>query len=193
MQNVAVGWQLYSLTGSALDLGLVGLVQFVPTIVLTLVVGQIADRYDRRLVVVVCELAQAGAGGVLALGSLGGWLTRDGILTLVAIVGAARAFENPARAAFVPRLVPLALLPRAIASVTSAGQTARIVGPALGGVLYGLGPTAVYATVAALYLLAAVLVGLVHAVQPAHEPEEMTPASLFSGMTFILRERLLLG
>src|SRR5438128_974777 len=114
MQNVAVGWQLYSLTGSALDLCL------------------------------VC-------------------------------------------------LVPFALIPRAIASVTSAGQTARIVGPALGGVLYGLGPTAVYATVAALYLLAAALVGLVHAVQPAREPEEMTPASLFSGMTFILREPLLLG
>src|SRR6266702_2430674 len=158
MQNVAVGWQLYSLTGSALDLGLVGLVQFVPTIALTLVVGQVADRCDRRLVVVVCHATEAGATAALA-----------------------------------PRLVPFALIPRAIASVTSAGQTARIVGPALGGVLYGLGPTAVYATVAALYLLAAALVGLVHAVQPAHEPEEMTPASLFSGMTFILRERLLLG
>jgi len=193
MQNVAVGWQLYSLTGSALDLGLVGLVQFVPTIALTLVVGQVADRCDRRLVVVVCHATEAGATAALALGSLGGWLGRDGILGMVAILGAARAFENPSRAALVPRLVPFALIPRAIASVTSAGQTARIVGPALGGVLYGLGPTAVYATVAALYLLAAALVGLVHAVQPAHEPEEMTPASLFSGMTFILRERLLLG
>src|SRR5437879_5251845 len=193
MQNVAVGWQLYSLTGSALDLGLVGLVQFVPTIALTLVVGQVADRCDRRLVVVVCHATEAGATAALALGSLGGWLGRDGILGMVAILGAARAFENPSRAALVPRLVPFALIPRAIASVTSAGQPARIVGPALGGVLYGLGPTAVYATVAALYLLAAALVGLVHAVQPAHEPEEMTPASLFSGMTFILRERLLLG
>src|SRR5947208_3662876 len=78
-------------------------------------------------------------------------------------------------------------------SLTGSALDLGIVGPALGGVLYGLGPTAVYATVAALYLLAAALVGLVHAVQPAHEPEEMTPASLFSGMTFILRERLLLG
>ena len=193
MQTVAVGWQLYSLTGSALDLGLVGLVQFVPTIVLTLVVGQVADRYDRRLVVVVCELAQAGAGGVLALGSLGGWLTRDGILTLVAIIGAARAFENPARAAFVPRLVPLALLPRAIASVTSAGQTARIVGPALGGVLYTLGPATVYALVAALYVVGATLIALVRDDQPARVPDEITPASLFSGIAFIWRQRLLLG
>jgi len=193
MQTVAVGWQLYSLTGSALDLGLVGLVQFVPTIVLTLIVGQVADRYDRRLVVVVCELAQAGAGGVLALGSLGGWLTRDGILTLVAILGAARAFENPARAAFVPRLVPLALLPRAIASVTSAGQTARIVGPALGGVLYTLGPATVYAVVAALYVVGATLIAFVRDDQPARVPDELTPASLFSGIAFIWRQRLLLG
>ena len=193
MQTVAVGWQLYSLTGSALDLGLVGLVQFVPTIVLTLIVGQVADRYDRRLVVVVCEVAQAGAGGVLALGSLGGWLTRDGILTLVAIIGAARAFENPARAAFVPRLVPLALLPRAIASVTSAGQTARIVGPALGGVLYTLGPATVYAVVAALYVVGATLIAFVRDDQPARVPDEMTPASLFSGIAFIWRQRLLLG
>src|SRR2546430_12634077 len=193
MQAVAVGWQLYSLTGRALDLGLVGLVQFVPTIVLTLIVGQVADRYDRRLVVVACELAQAGAGGVLALGSLGGWLTRDGTLTLVAILGAARAFENPARAAFVPHLVPLALLPRAIASVTSAGQTARIVGPALGGVLYTLGPTTVYSLVVALYVVGATLIALVRSVAPARMAEELTPDSLFSGIAFILRQRVLLG
>src|SRR5437762_10815081 len=98
MQNVAVGWQLYSLTGSALDLGLVGLVQFVPTVALTLVVGQVADRCDRRLVVVTCEVAQALGTAALALGSIGGWLGRDGILAVMALLGAARAFENPARA-----------------------------------------------------------------------------------------------
>jgi hypothetical protein len=193
MQTVAVGWQLYSLTGSALDLGLVGLVQFVPTVALTLVVGQVADRCDRRLVVVVCEVAQAGGNAALALGSLGGWLGRDAILAIVAILGAARAFENPARAALVPRLVPLPSLPRAIASVTSAGQTARIVGPALGGLLYALGPATVYATVSALYVVGAVLVALVDAAQPAYAADETTAASLFSGIAFILRERLLLG
>ena len=193
MQTVAIGWQLYDLTGSALDLGLVGLVQFVPVVVLTLVVGQVADRYDRRAVVVVCEVAQAGATAVLALGSLGGWLDRRGILTTVAVLGAARAFENPARAALVPRLVPLARLPRAIASVTSAGQSARIVGPALGGALYALGPTKVYVAVGALYLVGATLMALVHDAQPARAREELTPASLFSGIAFILRRRLLLG
>jgi MFS family permease len=193
MQTVAIGWQLYSLTGSALDLGLVGLVQFVPTVVLTLVVGQVADRYDRRLVVVACELAQAGASAVLAVGSFSGWLTRDGILAMAAILGAARAFENPARAAYLPRLVPLAVLPRAIATVTAAGQTARVVGPALGGVLYALGPTTVYTIVGALFVVGAALIACVGDVQPAPAPDELTPASLFSGIVFIVRQRLLLG
>jgi MFS family permease len=193
MQSVAIGWQLYALTGSALDLGLVGLVQFLPIIPLTLVVGQIADRYDRRLVVVLCHVAEAAATGVLALGSAGGWLGRGGLLTIVAVLGIARAFENPARAALMPGLVPLAQLPRAIASVTAAGQTARIVGPALGGVLYALGATTVYLTVAALYVVGAALVALVATAQPARVREELTAASLFSGVGFILRQRLLLG
>jgi len=194
MQTVAIGWQLYSLTGSALDLGLVGLVQFVPTIVLTLVVGQVADRYDRRRVVVLCELAQVGAVVVLALGSHGGWLTREGMLLMAAGLGAARAFENPARAALVPRLVPLAVLPRAIASVTSAGQTARVVGPALGGLLYALGPTTVYTMVAALYALGAMSIACVRPLARGRAvADAATPDSLFSGIAFIWRQRLLLG
>ena len=193
MQNVAVGWQLYTLTGSALDLGLVGLAQFVPTVVLTLVVGQVADRYDRRGVVVLCHVAEAAASVVLALGSAGGWLGRDGILAIVVILGAARAFENPTRSALVPRLVPLGLLPRAIASMTSAGQTARIVGPAVGGALYGLGAVAVYGAVAGLYLVSALLMTLVADGRPAPRREELTLGSLFSGVAFILRRRLLLG
>jgi MFS family permease len=193
MQTVAVGWQLYSLTGSALDLGLVGLVQFVPTIVLTLVVGQVADRYDRRLVVVLCHVADAGATAVLALGSVGGWLTRDGILTILVVIGTARAFENPSRAALLPRLVPLSALSRAIASVTSGSQTARIAGPALGGVLYALGAATVYGGVTALYLVSAVLMALVRDAHPAPPRTEITLESLFSGVAFILRERLLLG
>jgi MFS family permease len=193
MQTVAIGWQLYALTGSALDLGLIGLVQFVPTIVLTLVVGQTADRFDRRVIVGICYVAQAVATGALGLGTLGGWLSRDGILTLVAVLGAARAFENPARAALVPRLVPADQIPRAIASVTSAGQTARIVGPALGGALYGVGPTTVYAIVAALYLVSTALVAAIRGAGGTRSREEITPASLFSGVGFILGRRVLLG
>jgi MFS family permease len=193
IQTVAVGWQIYLLTGRALDLGLVGLAQFVPTVALTLVVGPVADRYDRRVVVVSCQLVEAGATAALALGSLGGWLTRDGILAILVILGAARAFENPARAALLPRLVPVTLLSRAIASVTAAGQTARIVGPALGGALYDLGPAPVYLSVAALYVVGALLTVLVRDRHPARPREQLTTTSLFSGVAFILSRRLLLG
>lgn len=193
MQTVAVGWQLYTLTGSALDLGLVGLAQFVPTIALTLVGGQMADRRDRRLVVVICHVAQAGATGALALGSLGGWLSRESVLAMVAVLGAARAFENPSRVALIPRLVPLAQIPRAIASATSATQTARIVGPALGGLLYGLGPVTVYVTVGALYLVASALIAILRGVSAKPSGDETTSDSLFSGVAFIFGRRLLLG
>ncbi len=193
MQTVAVGWQLYSLTGSALDLGLVGLAQFVPTVLLTLVVGQVADRYDRRAVVAVCHVVEAAAVATLAVGTVAGRLDRASILALVTVLGAARAFENPARAALVPRLVPTGLIARAIASVTSAGQAARIVGPALGGALYELGPATVYATVAALYLVSAAIVAVVRDSGRARPREEISVESLFSGIAFIARRRLLLG
>jgi MFS family permease len=193
MQSVAVGWQLYALTGSAFDLGLVGLAQFAPTVLLTLIVGQVADRYDRRGVVVVCHLVEGGATAALAVGTLAGWLARDGILAILVVIGAARAFENPARASLLPRLVPLTALSRAIASVTSAGQMARIAGPALGGALVGLGVPTAYLAVTALYLLGAVLVAMVKDTHPARPREALSPESLFSGVAFILRQRLLLG
>src|SRR5213594_2628900 len=193
MQTVAVGWQLYTLTGSALDLGLLGLVQFVPTIALTLVGGHVADRSDRRVVVVGCQVAQAGASVALAVGSHGGWLGRGSVLAIVGVLGAAQAFANPSRTALLPRLVPLAQIPRAIASVTSATQTSRIVGPALGGLLYDFGPAIVYVTVAALYLVGAALIAVIRDGRSARERRDDTPASLFSGVVFICSRRLLRG
>jgi len=193
IQTVAVGWQLYLLTGSALDLGLVGLAQFVPTVILTLIVGQVADRYDRRLVVVICHVVEGAASAALAVGTVGGWLSREGILALVAVLGAARAFENPSRTALVPRLVPLADLQRAIASITAAGQMARIAGPALGGALLALGPATAYTAVVVLYAVAGVLTALVRDAPPARVREPLTSESLFSGVAFIFGNRLLLG
>jgi MFS family permease len=110
MVGVAVGWQLYTLTGSALDLGLVGLAQFVPMILLTLVVGQVADRCDRRLVVTVCEGVKAAAAATLAIGTIGGWQSKASLLAVVAILGAAQAFENPAMTALVPDVVTRPLI-----------------------------------------------------------------------------------
>jgi MFS family permease len=135
VQTVAVGWQLYTLTGSALDLGLVGLVQFVPMLLLSFVAGQAADRYERRRIVMVCQVVKAAIAATLALGTAGGWLGRDAILATMALAGAARVFENPTLAALVSDVVPRPLIAPAAAWSISANQTARIVGPALGGVL----------------------------------------------------------
>ncbi len=193
MQGVAVSWQLYALTGSALDLGLVGLVQFVPMIALTLVVGQVADRYDRRLIAAVCQIAQAAAAAVLALGTLGGWQSRGSILAVVALAGAARAFENPVMAALVPQVVPRSLIARAMAWVVSANQTAQIAGPALGGFMYALGPVPAYVMAGALLALAAGCAAVVQSQQMARSNEPVTLETVFSGVAFILSKRVLLG
>jgi MFS family permease len=193
MLGVAVGWQLYELTGSALDLGLVGLAQFVPMILLTLVVGQVADRYDRRLVVIACEVAKAAVAAALALGALGGWQTRTTIFALVALLGAAQAFENPAMSALVPEVVARSHIAPAMAWVISAGQTAQIVGPALGGLLYALGPGAAYFTAGGLFILAGALAAAIRIQRVARPREPLTLETVFSGVAFIYGRRVLLG
>jgi MFS family permease len=193
MVGVAVGWQLYALTGSALDLGLVGLVQFAPMILLTLVVGQVADRCDRRLVVTVCEGVKATAAATLAIGTIWGWQSKASLLAVVAILGAAQAFENPAMTALVPDVVTRPLIAPAMAWVISAGQTAQIAGPALGGFLYALGPGAAYFTSAALFVLSGALATVIRAERTARPREPITIATVFSGVAFIQSRRVLLG
>ena len=193
MVGVAVGWQLYALTGSALDLGLVGLVQFAPMILLTLVVGQVADRCDRRLVVTVCEGVKATAAATLAIGTIGGWQSKASLLAVVAILGAAQAFENPAMTALVPDVVTRPLIAPAMAWVISAGQTAQIAGPALGGFLYALAPGAAYFTSAALFVLSGALAMVIRSERTARTREPITIATVFSGVAFIQSRRVLLG
>jgi MFS family permease len=193
MLGVAVGWQLYELTGRALDLGLVGLVQFVPMVLLTLVVGQVADRCDRRLIVIVCEIAKAAVAAALALGSLGGWQSRESIFALVALLGAAQAFENPAMTALVPEVVARPLIAPAMAWVISAGQTAQIVGPAVGGVLYAFGPGPAYFTAGAMFVLAGALAAAIRVARVARLREPLTLEIVFSGVAFIQSRRVLLG
>src|SRR5689334_18206626 len=157
MQSVAIGWQIYDMTGNPLDLGLVGLVQFFPLVVLAVVVGQIIDRFDRRAVAGVCQVVKAACAIVLALGTWRGWLGRDQIFVILLIVGTARAFETPTLHALVPSLVPPRLLPRAVAAAATATQTAVICGPALGGLIYAFGPTTVYTVCAVVFVAASVL------------------------------------
>src|SRR5499426_430576 len=157
MQTVAIGWQIYDLTGNPLDLGLVGLVQFVPLVLLAVLVGQIIDRCERRAVARVCQVVKAIGAFALALGSARGWLGREQIFGILLLVGTARAFETPTLHALVPTLVPPRLLPRAVAASATANQTAVICGPALGGLLYAFGPTTVYLVCAAVFIAASVL------------------------------------
>jgi MFS family permease len=193
MFAVAVGWQIYALTDSALALGLIGLVQFVPMMLLTLSAGQAADRYDRRLVIAVCQAAEGAAVAALTLGTLSGAIGEAGIFALVALIAAARAFESPTMAALVPNLVPRALVPRASAWSASANQTAQIVGPALGGLLYGLGPGVVYGAATGLFLLAAALIAAVPLERTVRSAAVRGLGALFAGAGFVLRDKVILG
>ena len=193
MQAVAVGWQIYELTGSAFDLGLVGLVQFFPVVVLGIVVGQIADRYDRRAVVGTCQAVKALAALAFALGSLAGWLSRDAMLAILFVSGTARAFETPTMHSLLPGIVSPALLPRAIAASATATQTAIIGGPALGGLLYVFGAGTVYVTCTCVFVLASALVGLIRLQAPPPEKRPVSLATLFAGFGYIRQNPVLLG
>jgi MFS family permease len=192
-QTVGVGWQMYALTGDPLDLGLVGLVQFVPIVMLTLLVGHAADRYDRRLILGICQTIEALTAAILVAGSLGGWLTRECLLAVVAVLGAARAFEEPTRAALLPGLVPRPLISRATALYASASQLARIVGPALGGFLYVLGPTAAYSAATVAYAAAAVLPFFIIVTPTERTRQPVSVASVLSGLVFIWSKPIILG
>ncbi len=193
MLGVAVGWQIYALTNSALFLGLVGLVQFLPMFLLTLAVGHVADRYDRRTIARICQITEGIAAGVLVWGSVSGWLNSGGILTIMFVVGAVHAFEGPSMQALVPGLVSTPLIPRAAAWSASAMQTAVIIGPALGGLLYAAGPAMVYATSAVLFLAAGAFLTLIRIKRVPAKREPVSPAMLFAGISFIRSRPDILG
>ena len=193
MQAVGVGWQAYALTGSAFYLGLVGLAQFLPMFLLTLAVGHVADRYVRRLIARVCQTVEAMAAGALAVGSATGWLSRDSLLALVAVTGAARAFEGPIMQAIVPGLVPGPLLPRAYALSASATQTATILGPTLGGFLYVAGPSAVYGSAGGLFLTAHLCMAAIRMRWVPSPREPVSLRTLFAGIAFIRSRPAILG
>jgi len=193
MQAVAVGWQIYALTHSTFELGLVGLAQFLPMVALTLPAGHVADRFDRRTVSAAALGLQAVAIALLAVGSAGNWIRPTGIFILVACVGAARAFERPATQALLPSLVPENKVPRAIAWSSAGFQAASIVGPAAGGLLYALSAPCPYALAATLALTSAVLMGSIRQERTARPPQPATLASLFAGIHYIRAHSIILG
>ena len=193
MQAVAVGWQMYDLTDSPLDLGLVGLVQFIPSFLLVLVAGHFADRHDRRRII---SAAQAGAGlasALLTIGTASGAMTREWILATVFVVGVARAFEQPTVAALLPALVPSPLLPRAVAASSASGQMGMIVGPAIGGLLYAVSPILVYGLCCSLFLVASMLVFCLRTGPHQAKREPVTLEHVFAGIRFIRANPIVLG
>lgn len=193
MMSVAIGWQIYSITHSAFALGLVGLSQFLPMFMLTLLVGHVADRYDRRTIAFVCQAIQGMAALTLCMAAWRGMTSQGLIYLIAAVAGSARAFESPSMSALLPNLIPRAQLQYATAWSTSANQTAQILGPAMGGLLYGLGALTVYGAVAVAFIGAAVLLSSIKIEQVVRTRTPLTLESLFSGIAFIRRKPVILG
>lgn len=194
MLVVAIGWQVYDFTHSAFSLGLVGLIQFLPQLLLTLVVGQVADRYDRRSIGILCQLIKLAMASVLGIGSLTHSLTVDVIFICAAVTGAVRAFEMPAMQALLPGLVSKDLLPRAIAATAGGRELAVILGPALGGFIYVFGADKVYLLGAAVFLIAGIAFIGIKSPLASHRP--LTPAKLsglLGGIAYIKDRPVILG
>ncbi|GJL35273.1 MFS transporter [Enterobacter hormaechei] len=193
MLSIIVGWQIYSQTHSAFWLGMIGLVQFFPSVILALPAGHIADQFDRRRVVMFCQVLEWAAIALLA------WLTWKGdasvgvILSLIFIISSAKTLESPAMISMLPALVPTSILPRATAANAVSGQAAQIVGPALGGFLYAAGAEVVYAVTAGLYLLSLILVLTLRYEQALPPRTPPTLSSLFAGVDFIRKRPDVLG
>ena len=192
MLLVAIGWQMYDLTGSAWDLGLVGLLQFAPALALVLVAGHVVDRHHRARIVALCVAAQGLVALALALSPFGGLPQRTLLLTLSVVLGAVRAFQMPAQQALVPLLVPAVLLPRAMAFSSAGLQGAIIAGPALGGFVYVAGASAVYGLCALLFALAAVLCLRIRHARPARR-EAPSLRTLLAGVHYVRQNKAVLG
>jgi MFS family permease len=195
MIAVAVGWHIYALTNSAMALGYVGLAGFLPAVFLVLVTGHVADRFDRRRVVQSSHTLEGLVALTLALGSWQGWVSEAVIFVGVFFFGIGKAFSGPTLAALLPSLVSKEQLPRAISSASAAMQTAIIIGPAAGGLLYIFGATAVYAAATVLLILAIIMLGLIK--RPQH-PVAMTSGSredrsIFAGIRFMRAKPVVLG
>ena len=194
MLSVAIGWQMYALTNDAFSLGLVGLAQFIPMVLLTLFVGQAADRFDRRRIVYLSLIIEGMTAGFLLWGNLGGWLGRDQILLAAVVIGACRAFEGPTSSSLLPQLVSKKLLPQAISMNTTGIQTALILGPTIGGLLFALSAVSVYITAAIALLVSALLTFLLRVERSnMGKPEPVTLRSLFLGLEFVFRRPVILG
>jgi MFS family permease len=195
MQAVAVGWQVYDITKRPLDLGLVGLAQFLPGIVLFLVSGHAADRFNRRNLLILCDIGFAICFALLLAITLRGALSIFSVFAVLVLLGVVRSFNGPVSRAMLPHLVPPEHFAGSVAWASSIFQAATILGPILGGLIYAFarGPIAVYA---GAFVAAAVAIALTLQL-PAQEKARARPvanlSTVFEGLRYIWREKLILG
>ena len=193
MQSVAIGWQVYQMTGSLFDLGLIGLAQFAPFLVLILPAGHVADRLNRRNIIIACLAAQLLCGALLMAFTWSGSTVVWPVFAVLVLFGSARAFMMPATQAVLRNLVPLEDFGAAVALSSSTFHVAVIAGPVLGGLLYLAGPQVVYGVAAALLVLS---VGLMARTRAAPQVISTEPASwhtLLEGLRFVWSRPIMLG
>lgn len=193
MQSVAIGWQVYAITGNVLDLGLIGLAQFAPFVILVLPAGQLADRFERRRIIGACFFLQLTCALFLFGFSLTSQTTTWPVFASLVVFGAARAFMMPASQAIVMNLVPTESFKAAVALSASTFHMAVVLGPTLGGLLYLMGPKVVYAIVAAMLSVAMLLMLLVRTTQQVGKKEPASLSSLLEGLRFVTSRPIVLG
>lgn len=195
MQAVGVAWQIYALTGRPLDLGLVGLAQFLPGILLFLVVGHVIDRFPRLRIVRISTVAFACCSLALMGLTLHGLRTVWAVYAVLLVNGTVRAFHTPAHQALVPQIVPEEHFPNAVSWGSSIFQTAMGLGPVIGGLLYGYAgsPVPVYACAAVAYGAALALLTAVKVSAPPRVKKAVSMGVVLEGMRYLRRNRLLLG
>jgi MFS family permease len=191
--SVSVGWQMYDKTGSAFYLGLIGLVQFLPSLLLILVTGSVADRYNRRAIVAACMVLSALCGGALLALTVADAFEPTIVFAILVIFGIERAFAAPAVQSLSPNLVPPKDLSNAVAWNSSSWQTASIVGPVAGGLLYGASPTVAYSVCLLFFVAAALLVFSIPRPAQRVANKAVTRDSLLAGFRFIFGEKVVLG
>ncbi len=191
--SVSVGWQMYDVTRSTFYLGLIGLFQFLPSLVLILVTGSVADRYNRRAIASICVVVSALCAAALRGLTVTGAFAPLPVFAVLVVFGIERAFMAPAVQSLAPNLVPEQDLANSIAWNSSSWQAASIVGPVAGGLLYGLGPLVAYSVALVFMAAAAVLVFMVPKPPQKSVRERVTLDSMLAGFRFIRSEKVVLG
>jgi MFS family permease len=193
IQTVAVAWQVYDITGSPLDLAFVGLSQFLTSLLLVLITGAVADRFSRRSIIVICLVLETVSAGGLFVFTISGSNNILIVFSLLAVLGTARAFYNTARQAIIPNLVSGPLLGNAITLSVAANQIATIVGPVLGGLLFGILPELAYSVSVVLLLLAALLVLSIPRPTQQVEVGHASWTTFVAGFKYIWNAKIVLG